>query len=147
MAILDRLAGVFRSYLNSNGDWSDGRERRSYGDPDLEQAFDELDQFLSRKNVYAGNSGSERAFSGDGTAWKASPKPVPEELRGCFAELGVEFGASAEQCKAAYWRLLKRHHPDRHNLNENDRKKATEKSAKINSAYERIREWHETGKI
>jgi curved DNA-binding protein CbpA len=68
---------------------------------------------------------------------------VPERLRGDFAELALPFGAGADECKAAYKRLLKKHHPDRHAGAEGDLQRATEKSARINAAYERIESWRE----
>jgi DnaJ-domain-containing protein 1 len=69
------------------------------------------------------------------------PARPPEELRRDFAELGIPFGAGAEACKAAYKRLLKLHHPDRHAGHEGNMRKATEKSARINAAYDRIEKW------
>jgi DnaJ-domain-containing protein 1 len=157
VGVFDRLSSVLRSYLSDSNDWSDTRgdyDGRFSGDQDLRQAFEELDQFLNGGGAYAGGSGGDTVHGGEfyrGAAREASgprPKPaVPEKLRADFAELGVEFGAGAEQCKAAYKKLLKIHHPDRHTSHEGDMNKATVKSAKINAAYERIREWQETGKI
>jgi curved DNA-binding protein CbpA len=66
-------------------------------------------------------------------------------LRGDFAELGLPFDASEEDCKQAYKKLLKIHHPDRHAGHEGNMKKATEKSARINAAYDRIQRWREGG--
>jgi curved DNA-binding protein CbpA len=45
------------------------------------------------------------------------------------------------ECKAAYKKLLKLHHPDRHAGHTGNMKKATEKSARINAAYDRIEKW------
>ncbi|MDR1257413.1 MAG: J domain-containing protein [Spirochaetaceae bacterium] len=143
MSIFDRLAGVFRSSLDN--DWQDARKTRSYGDGDLRQAFEELDDFLSGGGASAGGRGAESAFHG-GTARKVKPA-VPEALRGDFAELGVDFGADEERCKTAYKQQLKRHHPDRHASHEGDMKKATEKSTRLNAAYERIREWREKSTV
>jgi DnaJ-domain-containing protein 1 len=147
VSIFDRLAGVFRSYLNDNDDWQDVRKSRSYGDPDLEQAFEELDDFLSGRSTSSGGRGSS-AFSGASRGTERNAKPaVPEELRGDFAELGVEFGADAERCKTAYKQQLMRHHPDRHASHAGNLKKATEKSTRLNAAYERICKWRETGRV
>jgi DnaJ-domain-containing protein 1 len=144
VSIFDRLAGVFRSYRED--DWQDARKTRSYGDSDLRQAFEELDDFLSGGGTSAGGRGAESAFHGGGAARKAKPA-VPEALRGDFAELGVEFGADAERCKTAHRQQLKRHHPDRHASHEGNMKKATEKTARLNAAYERICEWREKGTV
>jgi hypothetical protein len=79
-----------------------------------------------------------RAGSGSFSRRAALP---PEELRPDFAELGLPFGASTEACKAAYKKLLNIHHPDRHAGHPENMKKATEKSARINAAYDRIEKW------
>jgi DnaJ-domain-containing protein 1 len=147
VSIFDRLAGVFHSYLDDNDDWSDTRKSHYYGDSDLRQAFEELDDFLNGGSASAGKRGFEGAFNDGGAAGRKARLAVPEALRGDFAELGVEFGADAERCKTAYKQQLKRHHPDRHASHAGNMKKATEKSKRLNAAYERIREWHETGNV
>jgi curved DNA-binding protein CbpA len=58
--------------------------------------------------------------------------------------LGVPFGAGAEECKTAYKNLLKIHHPDRHAGHEGNFKKATERSMKINAAWDRIEKWRKS---
>jgi hypothetical protein len=84
--------------------------------------------------------GGSGAWAGTRTGGAGAVRP-PEELRGDFAELGLPFGAGAEDCKAAYKRLLKLHHPDRHAGHEGNMRKATEKSARINGAYDRREKW------
>lgn len=51
-----------------------------------------------------------------------------------YSILGVSETASKEEIKKAYHKLVKENHPDRF-LNEEDKKKATERLAKINEAY------------
>jgi hypothetical protein len=146
VGILDRLSDVIRSYLNDAG--PDPSRRPSPGgrrsDPDLDAAYEELNDFLG---------GGKRSFEpggaspdGNGPGRNAGRVTPPESLRGDFAELGLDFGASADACKAAYKKLLKLHHPDRHAGHEGNMKKATAKSARINAAYDRIEKWRETGK-
>jgi hypothetical protein len=156
VGIFDRLGDVIKSYLNDEG----GRPRSRSGDPDMEEAEAELESFL-RGGGQGGGARTEgrggaaetggRAGNRDRTAEKGrradegrrtggGARP-PEELRPDFAELGLPFGAGAEECKAAYRRLLKLHHPDRHAGHEGNRRKATEKSARINAAYDRIEKW------
>ncbi|MDR1178813.1 MAG: J domain-containing protein [Spirochaetaceae bacterium] len=136
MGILDRLGRVLESRIN------DGF-RRKYGnettDPDLEDAYSELNDYLS------GRDKAKDSFDQTRRPEQKAPgqPPVPEELKPDFAELGVPFGADKRTCKEAYKKLLKTHHPDR--AHEGNMKKATEKTARVNAAYERIekrrKEW------
>jgi hypothetical protein len=66
---------------------------------------------------------------------------VPEALRQDFVELGVPIGADERTCKTAHKKLLKIHHPDRHAGHPENTRRATEKSARINAAYDRIEKW------
>ncbi|MDR2094638.1 MAG: J domain-containing protein, partial [Treponema sp.] len=91
-----------------------------------------------RRAWETGGRPGNRDGSGGATGGAAAP---PEELRPDFAELGLPFGASAGECKAAYKKLLNTHHPDRHAGHAGNMKKATEKSARINAAYDRIEKW------
>jgi hypothetical protein len=184
MGIFNRIGDVIRSYLNSEDDRifdGSGHEwRRGPSDPDLEEAFEELDAFLSRKSrekrqtpfedgAWSGNGGDwsgdrtrdrgSRRSSGaaSGGDWSGSFRGgtgspgseaggAPERLGKDFAELGLMPGASEEDCKAAYKQLLKKHHPDRHAGHPGNMKKATERTARINAAYDRILRWRQTGK-
>jgi DnaJ-domain-containing protein 1 len=154
VGILDRLGDVIRSYLNDAGPGPAGGAStgKRYGDPDLEAAYEELDDFLGggKAGVEGERSSTDkggRADSrGNGPGRNAGRGTPPESLRRDFEELGLEFGASAEDCKTAYKKLLKLHHPDRHAGHEGNMQKATAKSARINAAYDRIERWRETGK-
>jgi len=142
MGVFDRLGTVINSYFNDFGNETSGRLKSS-GDPDLDAAYEELDDYLNQK---------ERRFKNDPytdfeTAKSRSVKLPPEELRPDFDLLGVPFGADIETCKAAYKKLLKIHHPDRHAGHEGNYKKATEKSAKINAAWDRIEKWRLTANL
>jgi hypothetical protein len=181
MGIFDRLGDVIKSYLNDEDErlFGGGRGRESApGDPDLEAAFAELNDFLDgrespgRQNPGEGRTGGsagghagggQHTGTGDaGRSWEsrfygaagqgktggfraAGTGGVPESLRGDFAELGVPFGASPEECKGAYKKLLKHHHPDRHARHPGDFQKATAKTARINAAYDRIEKWRTLG--
>jgi DnaJ-class molecular chaperone len=145
VGIFDRLGGVLRGYLNDDHDRHGGKGARFSTDRDFAEAFEELEEFLSGKGA-PGSGRNAADWSNVHAAPKRKPA-IPETLRLDFAELGVEFGADAEKCKSAHKRLLLIHHPDHHASHEGNMKKATEKSAKINAAYERICEWRETGKV
>jgi DnaJ-class molecular chaperone len=146
VGFFDRLGGVLRSYLNDGDDWNEasgGHDRRFSGDPDLDRAFEDLEGFLNGRHTSSGG-GNPADWNDVHTSPQKKPA-VPERLRPDFKELGLEFGAGIEQCKSAYKRLLKIHHPDRHTSHEGNMKKATAKTVKINDAYKHIREWYENG--
>jgi curved DNA-binding protein CbpA len=149
VGIFDRLGDVIRSYLHDTGSGpSAGTSHRGrYADPDLDAAYEELDRFLGGAFQGSGrrNSWEKRFDQGNGAGGNAGGNVPPEGLRADFEALGLPFGASAEECKTAYKKLLKLHHPDRHAGHEGNMKKATAKSARINAAYDRIEKWRETG--
>jgi DnaJ-domain-containing protein 1 len=146
MGIINRLGYLFKSYLGDDFRDDAGPEGSRYGDPDFEAAFEELNDYLS------GSDKKEKSWDHDFSRTRASPGSpgnggkIPEELRPDFAELGLPFGAGEDDCKRAYKRLLKLHHPDRHAGHEGNMKKATEKSARINAAFDRIDRWRRTSK-
>jgi DnaJ-domain-containing protein 1 len=162
MGIIERLGNVIKSYLNDQDGPVLGKRAssQSYGrDPDLEAAFEELNDYLGQgkeksSGGFTGQDGTAEAGGGEkdfsGRNRKAEGRTgtgaaVPESLKKDFAELGLPPGASGEECKAAYKRLLKIHHPDRHSGHPGNLKKATEKSARINTAYDRIERWRRNG--
>ncbi|MDR1029438.1 MAG: J domain-containing protein [Treponema sp.] len=151
MGIIDRLGDVIRSYLNDEAEdpfeRSSQNRGQSYADPDMEVAFEELDDYLQGKTEQKKRPSFEASNFRTSTGTRSFTDPeVPESLRQDFAELGVSVGASPEVCKAAYKKLLKIHHPDRHAGHPGNMKKATEKSARINAAFDRIEQWRQTGK-
>ncbi|MFQ3547204.1 MAG: J domain-containing protein [Termitinemataceae bacterium] len=152
----DRLGDILKDFLDDDDRSLFGNSRQSpIRDPDLDEAYEELDEFLrTGKNTgprsrhsWSGESNRYHRSTTDSGAYSQSTSSVPEVLRKDFEELGLPFGASEEECKAAYKRLLKVHHPDRHAGHPANMKKATEKSARINAAYQRIETWRQTGKI
>ena len=154
----DRLGDAIKNFLDEDDDKIFGKRGGSgqgFADPDLKDAYDELDEFLktgqNKPRGAASPGSSSRAWSDPGTHGQSQRKPAPpgpsELLEKDFAELGLPFDASLSDCKAAYKKLLKVHHPDKHAGHPGNMKKATEKSARINAAYQRIEKWRETGKI
>jgi DnaJ-domain-containing protein 1 len=156
MGIFDRIGDVIKSYLNDEDGLFGGptahRPEFSSSDPDVEAAFEELNDYLSGGSG-GGNTGAPQGEAqygrnqGRGYSHPGADVGIPESLGQDFAELGLVPGSSAEECKAAYKQLLKKHHPDRHAGHPGNIKKATEKSARINAAYDRIERWRRTGKV
>jgi hypothetical protein len=159
MSIMSRLGDLLRSYLsddsfdNDDNGFGAGTARDDvHGDPDLDNAWAELNGFLGGassawtgrardwEDPYRSRAGAREDW-GEFRAETGTRKGPPERLRADFAELGVAFGADEETCKAAYKKLLKIHHPDRHSGHEGNMKKATATSARINAAYENICRW------
>jgi DnaJ-domain-containing protein 1 len=151
VGIFGRLEDLVKSYLNDTDEpLFRFRGERGSADPDLNSAYEELDEFLNAGKSGAGNfaggtGGKSRNAENGRSGTRSAENAIPEELRGDFAELGVPFGASADDCKAAYKQLLKKHHPDRHAGHEGNTRKATEKSARVNAAFDRIERWRTTG--
>ena len=134
---LGRLANVLRGIVtddqtNSKRAWDRGR---SSGDPDLDQAWEELDDFLSegRESPDADSAadGGQRASTG-----QSLPRgpAVSAKTERAYATLAVPVGAGASEVRAAYKKLMRQHHPDRF---AGDAEKSRE-AARINAAYEHI---------
>jgi len=149
MSIWERLGTVIRSYLNDDDrETFGGSSRDKYRDSDwnsrdsdYKAAYDELNDFLRGEDSRGKfNDGFDEKEAGKGAA-REKVKPVSEELKKDFQELGLGPDASAAECKAAYKNLLKKYHPDRHAVNPENIKVATEKAARVNAAYERLVKW------
>jgi hypothetical protein len=135
MSIWERLGSVIRSYITDESEKLFGNRSKWRSDPDLDEAYEELDGFLKGKDR------RERVPDREETEKQKKPRSVPEEIRRDFAELGLTPDATAEECKEAYKKLLKIHHPDRHANHEGNMNKATDKSARVNAAYDRLVAW------
>ncbi len=134
----DKLGDFVRSIISETGHRS-SRPAGSAGgaagpgrsaDPDMQDAWEELDAYLK---------GEERA-----RPEPAAPRdPAREALRQDYANLEVPFGASLEQVKKSYRRLLAAYHPDRNAGDPEQLRLATEITKKINVSYRRIEEFEE----
>ena len=165
MGILDRLGNVIKSYINDEDENIFRRERgrrspQRQSDPDLDAAWEELDDYLNGKDsgksaredssshagssAHPGSSGRTDA-SGREEASGERARRIPPELQNDIVELGLTPQASFEDCKQAYKKLLKIHHPDKHAQNSENLKKATEKTARINTAYRNLEKWFKSG--
>lgn len=70
---------------------------------------------------------------------RARPPRAPTreaELRQWYANLELPYGASADEVRAAYRRLMRRYHPDLHHGDEAAQRVATELSQALRRAYE-----------
>jgi len=144
MGIWGRLGNVIKSYINDEDDkihWRSSPRTRPddmhSNDKDYQAACEELDEFLRGDDKARKSPKSE----GSGEAEGKKARMVPDEIREDFASLNLTPQATAEECKAAYKRILKALHPDRHAASPENMKEATEKTASLNAAYKRLERW------
>ncbi|HEY9054110.1 MAG TPA: J domain-containing protein [Rectinemataceae bacterium] len=157
--IFERLERLVRAWTNLGGDASP-RSSRSFGDPDLDAAMAELDDFLDTSKTETekrqareeeearaqAKRDRERASpgggygSGDyaGGAYRDPSFEQRQAVEQAYRYLGLSPNAPFAEVKAAYKRLLFKHHPDRNSSSPAEAKRATETSAKINAAYQVI---------
>ncbi len=148
-SLIDRFADFLRSILAGGEKESDasqdtGRTARArFVDPDVEEAWQELDDYM-RGNPSAGGS-STRTQGGRAQGGRARPSArLPDEsLRQDYANLEVPFGASIEEVRRSYKSLILKYHPDKHAGNPEKQRVALEITKKINASFERIRAHHE----
>jgi DnaJ-domain-containing protein 1 len=130
---LDRLAGLLKSILGENPSSGDRGGGSEFSDPDVSDAWEELDAYMrtGHTSESSGREGYREQRSGPGA--------MDEELRQDYANLEVPFGASLEDVKTAYKRLVLRYHPDKHASDPERLRIATEITKKINESFERLR--------
>jgi hypothetical protein len=143
----DRLADFLRSILGNDGnDRSDGsasvrpgsRTSERFADPDLQEAWKELDDYMNTGRETPRESARERTRSSE------SARPQPDEsLRQDYANLDVPFGADMEAVKRSYKTLMMRYHPDKFAGDPEKQRVALERTKKINQSFEKIRNRHE----
>lgn len=124
----------------------------------MQDLYEKLGEFLrdrlnSDEDPFADDdAGIEKTRrAGNTVEKKAVPKksvervPVPQELAEDFITLGLLPGEPLEECKAAWKRLLKKHHPDKNRKSEKSQKKAELTTIRITQAFRRIEHWFSTG--
>ncbi len=162
--IFDRFERMFKSWVSSAtdevGDLFGGagaRNSRSSGDPDLDAAMAELDDYLDmgrseteareRDRARREREDATRRASGSGSYRPAGASGPPSALIQAYRTLGLAYGTPFPEVKAAYKRLLMQNHPDRNSATPEQLKRSTEISAILNAAYQRIETWNSTGKL
>jgi DnaJ-domain-containing protein 1 len=152
--LFDKLGNAIKSLFGEDEGRSSSSGRT--GDPDLDEAFAELNDYLDRgKTDSQARAEAERKRRETEDRLRAArqgfstrvPGGPPDVLGKDYAALGIAFGAPLAQVKSAYKKLLKSHHPDRNSGSPEELRKATEFSAKLNDAYSRIELWWEKGKL
>jgi DnaJ-domain-containing protein 1 len=161
--IFDRLGDLFKSFFQEDegkDDYFGGAQpgHRASGDPDLDAAYDELNDFLNKdmgeterrardqqrkaqQSTGSASTGHNEKLRGQATP----PGPHPGLLRD-YKTIGVPFGSKLAEVKTAYKKILIVNHPDRHAKDPEAMKRATTISSSVNAAYQRIETWLATGK-
>jgi hypothetical protein len=160
--LFDRFGDLLRSWIASDGpdsgpvrDATQGNPHVRSADPFLDEAMEELDAYLdndreAQERIQRQRDARARA---EEQARSSRARPVdtpqgpPQKLLAAYRVLGLSYGATFAQAKAAYKRLLKEHHPDRHGSTPDALRNATETSARINDAFRIVETWHETGTL
>jgi DnaJ-domain-containing protein 1 len=150
---IDRLAGFLRGIFRDDGAspaGSPGGKNPGYQDPDLRDAWEELDDYMrggsGEHRQDAGSTGSrqgsQRAGRDDGRESRVRPA-ADDSLRQDYANLEVPFGADIETVRKSYKTLILRYHPDKHAGDPEKQRIALEITKKINQSFEKIRSRHE----
>lgn len=162
--LFDRLETLVKAWVNttvdSNFSQASPRAPKSgYGDPDLDAAMAELDDFLDTSRTEtekrekeaerrareeaARRERASRAGSGAGSQSYGGTQGQNTEsvVRDAYRYLGLEPFAPFTEVKTAYRKLLFKYHPDRNSADQAQLKKATETSARINAAFQIIEAW------
>jgi len=134
--IFDRLTNLFRSFFADDPFDSNSYEdtRKKYYDPDYQEAWEELDEFLNEGTTETKSSYKERKTY-------TQKDPELEGLKKDYANLEVKFQTPFSEVKKSYKRLLRRYHPDKFANNPKKLKIATEITKKINQSFHKIREY------
>ena len=119
--LFDRFGRLMRSMANHHGS-----EESDPSDPELREAWDELEGFL------AGGISAESS--------RDISEP-PLELRPDYTLLEIPFGSTAEKVEKAYREQLRRYHPDRNMRDSRSEAEATARTRDIIAAYRRIMAW------
>lgn len=164
--IFERLEKLVKAWVNSGNSSASSYKsmgtRPTYGDPDMDAAMAELDDFLDtskteseKREAEAQRAQAERerrareaqarrpgASSANG-AYADTTKAVVEDA---YRYLGMRPYAPFPEVKAAYKKLLFKYHPDRNAATPAALKQATETSTRINAAFQIIEAYEEAKK-
>ncbi len=162
---LDKLNSILNSLDNLFDDFfEETYSRRYFTDRDFREAWEELEEFIRvgkfserlGRNTFgegftrgftekAKQSGKEKTHENKG--YKIKIKHGDSILEEDYNNLGVSLGASLEDVKRSYKKLLKKYHPDNYPDDSEKQKLATEITKKLNISYQRIKQYKQNNKI
>lgn len=169
--IFERLERLVRAWVSStiggSPDTDDAMHSSMFRDPDLVDAWEELEQYLNptdaegthksrtkQQRPFAEHNddsfretfGQESSYSHYRQARDESSIKTEQQRKAvieAYRYLGLEPFCPFSEVKSRYKELQKKHHPDRHASSPEDLKKANALSARINAAYQLIEAWEE----
>jgi DnaJ-domain-containing protein 1 len=171
--IFERLERLVRAWTNLSGDGSAGAHpsgagrpgssrSASSGDPDLDAAMAELDDYLDTSKTETerreaeeaarasrraeaegrartgGSSYGSGSGAGTGSESQAYGRGTSAVIEDAYRYLGLAPYAPFSEVKASYRKLLLKYHPDRNSGSPDIVRRATDTSARINAAYQII---------
>ncbi len=162
---LDRINFILKSLDGLFEDIFEEPYGRLYlRDRDFREAWEELDEFIrlgrfsqredfaerlgrnAFKSHFADSKGEEKNSRGSKTH-RIKINYGEIDLREDYNNLGVSAGASMEDVKKSYKKLLKKYHPDNYPEGSEQQKLATEITKKLNLSYQRIKQHTQNNKI
>ena len=132
--LFDRLSSLIRSLMQDQ-ESTTYRPSRS-GDPDLDQAMDELDEFLK-----TGQDAEPEEPPRQSQARSRPRGEVPEDIVQAYRNLELTPSATMEQVRESYRRLMRTYHPDKHTDDAEKQRIATEITQKITESFMKIRDF------
>ncbi len=134
MSFFDRLSRLARA------EWS----ARTDGSAEPGELEDILDGLPGGKGSAGGRGalGEQAEFvEPDDPPERPEKRGFPKEIRQAYGTLELPLGADREAARAAHRRLIKQHHPDRHDDDGPRERAATERTLRIREAWERLDTW------
>jgi DnaJ-domain-containing protein 1 len=131
--VFDRFGNLLRSFL----DESETPRSDRYSDPDLDDAWEELNAYMEGEETEGPRRQSRTK----------RPSGPSGGLRRDFHNLEVPFGASMERVRQSYKRLLSQYHPDKHASDPQRHQTATEITKKLNESYKRIQHFYKQNEV
>ena len=128
--LFDKLGVVLKS-LDSLVDDVLGKGPAGKKDADYREAWEELEEYLRTGKSRVQPEQEDRRGPGE----RSSPPSLVQD----YANLELQLGASFENVRNSYKRLLKKYHPDRFANDPEKQKLATEITQKLNQSYQNIR--------
>ena len=133
--IFDRLGNLIRTILDDIPAGNDSGGSSYRNDPDMREAWEELENYMS-KDEPANKRRSNASFASELAG-------VSESLRKDFTNLEVPFGAPLTDVRLSYKKLMTAFHPDRHSVDPDRFRTATEVTKKLNQSLDRIQSHYE----